>query len=49
MVDRELKTNMVHFRATDRELNFYRSKAQQLNMSLSLIIRMALIEYLKDK
>lgn len=49
MDKKENKTNMIHFRATDSELDFYRTKAKELNMPLSVLIRISLIEYLKNK
>lgn len=46
---KENKTNMIHIRATDSELDFYKTKAKELNMPLSVLIRISLIQYLKDK
>ena len=48
-MDKETKTNMIHFRATNSEVNFYKTKAKELNMPLSVLIRISLIQYLKDK
>ena len=46
---KENKDKMIHFRATNSEVEFYKTKAAELNMSLSVLIRISLIQYLKDK
>ena len=46
---KENKDRMIHLRASNSELEFYKAKAKELNISLSVLIRISLIQYLKDK
>ncbi len=46
MSDKDTRSNIIPFRATDKELDLYKKKAEEMGTNLSTLIRIALITYI---